>query len=126
LVRSFYRSVGKRALDLALVVPGLVVVAPVLGSVALSVRLRLGSPVIFRQVRPGLHGEPFPFDKFRTMTDARSAEGELLPDAQRLTSLGKFLRSASLDELPSLLNVLKGDMSLIGPRPLLMQYLALQ
>jgi lipopolysaccharide/colanic/teichoic acid biosynthesis glycosyltransferase len=87
------------------------------------VRSKLGSPVFFRQTRPGLYGRPFEMVKFRTMTDARGADGELLPDAERLTSLGRLLRSTSLDELPELWNVLKGDMSIVGPRPLLTQYL---
>jgi lipopolysaccharide/colanic/teichoic acid biosynthesis glycosyltransferase len=87
------------------------------------VRLKLGTPVFFRQQRPGLHGKPFRMVKFRTMTDARDAQGNLLPDAERLTRFGKFLRSSGLDELPELWNVVKGDMSLVGPRPLLMQYL---
>jgi lipopolysaccharide/colanic/teichoic acid biosynthesis glycosyltransferase len=86
---------------------------------------KLGNPVLFRQVRPGFHGRPFNMVKFRTMTDARDASGALLPDAQRLTPFGRILRSSSLDELPELLNVLKGDMSLVGPRPLLMEYLPL-
>lgn len=102
---------------------GLIVLSPVLVGLALVVRQRLGSPVFFRQIRPGLHGEPFEMVKFRTMTDARGPDGELLPDAERLTSFGRFLRSSSLDELPELWNVLKGDMSLVGPRPLLMRYL---
>jgi lipopolysaccharide/colanic/teichoic acid biosynthesis glycosyltransferase len=89
------------------------------------VRRKLGSPVLFRQVRPGLHGQPFMMVKFRTMTDERGADGELLPDAQRLTAFGRFLRATSLDELPELWNVLCGEMSLVGPRPLLMEYLPL-
>jgi len=94
-----------------------------MGLIALAVRLRLGVPVLFRQRRPGLHGQPFTLLKFRTMTGARDAAGNLLPDAERLTPLGRFLRATSLDELPELLNVLKGEMSLVGPRPLLLEYL---
>jgi lipopolysaccharide/colanic/teichoic acid biosynthesis glycosyltransferase len=90
-----------------------------------QIRRKLGSPVLFKQVRPGLHGKPFKMVKFRTMTDERGAEGALLPDAQRLTPFGRFLRASSLDELPELWNVLKGEMSLVGPRPLLMEYLPL-
>lgn len=93
--------------------------------VAILVRLKLGSPILFKQERPGLHGKPFYLHKFRTMTDARNAEGELLPDSFRLTPFGKFLRKYSLDELPQLINVLKGELSLVGPRPLLMEYLPL-
>ena len=120
---AFYRRHGKRALDLALTIPALVLLLPLMGLIALAVRLRLGSPVLFRQLRPGLVGEPFSIGKFRTMTDARDTEGTLLPDAERLTRVEHFLRSTSLDELPQLINVLRGDMSLVGPRPLLMQYL---
>jgi sugar transferase EpsL len=94
-----------------------------MGVLALLVRQKLGSPVFFTQHRPGLNGKPFLMRKFRTMTDARDAAGQLLPDADRLTPFGQFLRSSSLDELPELVNVLKGEMSLVGPRPLLMQYL---
>ncbi len=96
---------------------------PLLAAAALAVRLRLGHPILFRQRRPGLHGEPFTILKFRTMTDACDAGGNLRPDAQRLTTLGRLLRATSLDELPELLNVLKGEMSLVGPRPLLIEYL---
>ena len=111
--------------DLALTAPALVVFSPLFGLLALLVRFKLGSPVFFRQMRPGLHGKPFTIFKFRTMTNARDAQGNLLPDAQRLTRFGRFLRSTSLDELPELFNVLRGEMSLVGPRPLLMQYLDL-
>src|SRR3954464_11702067 len=100
----------------------MLILSPVILLVALLVRIKLGSPVLFRQQRPGLYGRPFMLLKFRTMTDARDQAGNLLPDAQRLTAFGRFLRSASLDELPELINVLRGDMSLIGPRPLLMEY----
>ena len=117
-----YRHFGKRLFDLVLTVPACIVLSPVLLFVALLVRLKLGAPVLFRQQRPGLHGKPFTIYKFRTMTDARDAEGRLLPDADRLTRLGRFLRSTSLDELPEFLNVLKDEMSLVGPRPLLMRY----
>jgi lipopolysaccharide/colanic/teichoic acid biosynthesis glycosyltransferase len=110
-------------LDLGLVLLAFPVVAPLMGLVALLVRTKLGKPVLFRQARPGLAKAPFTILKFRTMTEARDAEGNLLPDTERLTPLGRFLRSSSLDELPEFLNVLKGDMSLVGPRPLLMQYL---
>jgi lipopolysaccharide/colanic/teichoic acid biosynthesis glycosyltransferase len=118
-----YRRWGKRLFDLAVAAPAMVLLAPVFGLLALLVRVRLGAPVFFRQQRPGLAGRPFTILKFRTMTDARDLEGNLLPDAQRLPAFGRFLRSTSLDELPELWNVLRGDMSLVGPRPLLMQYL---
>ena len=104
---------------------GLLLIWPVVLVLALMVRIKLGSPVFFRQQRPGMYGRPFMMYKFRTMTDERDAAGNLLPDADRLTPFGKFLRSSSLDELPELINVVKGDMSLVGPRPLLMEYLPL-
>jgi sugar transferase EpsL len=113
----------KRLTEILSVGIGLIVLLPVLALLALLVRVRLGSPVLFRQIRPGLHGYPFLMYKFRTMTDEKDENGNLLPDEQRLTSFGHFLRSTSLDELPELFNILKGEMSLVGPRPLLMQYL---
>lgn len=115
----------KRAIDFLVAAFALAVLCVPLMVLASLVRLRLGSPVLFRQRRPGLGGRPFEMIKFRTMTDARAADGTLLPDAQRLTSFGRFLRATSLDELPELWNVLRGDMSLVGPRPLLMEYLPL-
>lgn len=118
-----YRKFGKRLVDVALTIVMLALSAPILATVAALVRLKLGSPVLFRQKRPGHHGQPFTIYKFRTMGDARDADGNLLPDEQRLGSFGKALRRTSLDELPEFINVLKGDMSLIGPRPLLMDYL---
>jgi len=118
-----YRTVGKRLLDVILSLLALLLLSPLLAILALWVRIKLGSPIFFRQQRPGLHGKPFMLYKFRTMTDARNEQGDLLPDAERLTTLGRFLRSSSLDELPELWNVLKGEMSLVGPRPLLMKYL---
>jgi sugar transferase EpsL len=121
--KRLYRRVGKRLLDLTLTIPALILLSPVLALVAMLVRLTLGSPILFRQQRPGLHGQPFTIYKFRTMTDACDAQGNLFPDAERLTPFGRFLRSTSLDELPELLNVLKGNMNLVGPRPLLMQYM---
>lgn len=115
----------KRLFDIAASAGGLVATSPILVGTAIAVRAKLGSPVLFTQKRPGIHGEPFVMYKFRTMTDERGPDGELLPDEQRLGRFGKFLRSTSIDELPELVNVLKGDMSLVGPRPLLMQYLPL-
>ena len=115
----------KRLFDLIAAFFALSLLALPLALLAWQVRRKLGSPVFFTQVRPGLHGKPFKMVKFRTMTSERGPDGELLPDAVRLTPFGRFLRSSSLDELPELWNVLKGDMSLVGPRPLLMEYLPL-
>ena len=115
----------KRIFDLVASCAALILLSPVILCVAGIVRIRLGGPVLFKQVRPGLNGVPFAMYKFRTMTDQRDKGGHLLPDDQRLTQFGRRLRSSSLDELPELLNVIKGDMSLVGPRPLLMSYLKL-
>lgn len=115
--------VRKRLFDILLSIPGLILLSPLLLLVGLLVRVRMGFPVIFQQMRPGLNGKPFLVYKFRTMKEVYDTQGQLLPDHQRLTSLGRFLRALSLDELPELLNVLRGEMSLVGPRPLLMQYL---
>ncbi len=115
----------KRFADVIIASLGLVFLSPVLFSIAFLVRVKMGSPVLFRQLRPGLAGKPFFLVKFRTMTNQRDASGELLPDCERLTKFGKFLRSTSLDELPELWNVLRGNMSLVGPRPLLVEYLPL-
>jgi len=120
--RSLYERRGKRALDVTLATVGIVVTSPVLVAAAVAVRASLGSPVLFRQVRPGLNAQPFTILKLRTML-APSPNGPTLPDADRLTPLGRVLRSSSIDELPELINVLKGDMSLVGPRPLLVEYL---
>ena len=114
---------SKRIFDLLLTSLGLILISPILLILIVLVRVKLGAPVLFRQQRPGYRGRPFYIYKFRTMTDARDAQGRLLPDAERLTGLGRRLRSSSLDELPELFNVLRGEMSLVGPRPLLMQYL---
>ena len=114
---------SKRFFDLALTIPGVVVISPLLALIAILVRLVHGTPVLFRQTRPGLRGNPIVVPKFRTMTDACDEDGNMLPDAERVTKFGLFLRSTSLDELPELWNVLKGEMSLVGPRPLLIQYL---
>jgi len=115
----------KRLFDFLVALLMLSVVWPLLLVLAVLVRIRLGSPVLFSQQRPGLHGKPFFIRKFRTMSDKRDAAGELLPDAERLTAFGRFMRRFSLDELPQLFNVLKGELSLVGPRPLLMEYLPL-
>ncbi len=123
--RGWYRRYGKRVVDVVLGCLVLVVLFPLALLVALLVRFTMGSPVLFRQVRPGLHGRPFVMYKFRTMTDRRDAKGALLPDGERLTRVGRVLRKLSLDEIPELWNVLRGDMSLVGPRPLLMEYLPL-
>jgi lipopolysaccharide/colanic/teichoic acid biosynthesis glycosyltransferase len=114
---------GKRLLDLSLVLAAAPLWLPVLAVLAGLVRIRLGAPVLFTQARPGRDGEPFTLIKLRTMTDQRARDGTLLPDDQRLSSFGRFLRSTSLDELPELINVLRGEMSLVGPRPLLTHYL---
>ena len=114
---------AKRIFDFLLVLAAAPVWVPVTGVLGMLVRWKMGAPVLFRQTRPGLGGEPFGLLKFRTMTDVRDEEGNLLPDAERLTGFGRWLRATSLDELPELFNVLKGEMSLVGPRPLLMQYL---
>ena len=115
----------KRLIDVLVAAVALIILSPLILVVALLVRARLGSPVLFTQERPGLHGKPFTMIKFRTMLDARDENGALRPDSERLTDFGRRLRSSSLDELPELWNVLTGDMSLIGPRPLLMHYLPL-
>ncbi|MFK3818839.1 sugar transferase [Pseudomonas sp. NPDC089407] len=115
----------KRLFDVLAASIGLFLLSPVIAIVALMIHRRLGSPVLFRQVRPGMHGKPFEMVKFRTMRDAVDARGNVLPDAERMTPFGSFLRASSLDELPELWNVIKGDMSLVGPRPLLMEYLPL-
>lgn len=117
--------ISKRVLDVVASALGLLLLSPVILVIAWQVRRNLGAPVFFRQTRPGLNGRPFQMVKFRTMKDAVDAEGNPLPDSERLTPFGQFLRSSSLDELPELWNVLKGDMSLVGPRPLLMEYLPL-
>lgn len=114
----------KRTFDRGSALVGLVATSPVMGAVAIAVRVSLGSPVLFRQKRPGLHGTIFEIVKFRTMRDAVDADGRPLPDAMRLTKVGRFLRATSLDELPQLYNVLKGELSLVGPRPLLVEYLS--
>ncbi|MGZ0718265.1 sugar transferase [Pseudomonas palleroniana] len=115
----------KRLFDIVASFFGLLFLSPIIAVVAWKVRRKLGTPVLFRQVRPGLHGKPFEMIKFRTMKDACDANGNPLPDSERMTAFGSFLRSSSLDELPGLWNVLKGEMSLVGPRPLLMEYLPL-
>ena len=121
--RSFYDRVVKRALDIIISGLALIVLSPLMAVVALLVRIKHGSPVLFKQERPGLNEKSFYMYKFRSMTNERGADGELLPDEKRLTKLGRFMRAASLDELPELWNILRGDLSLIGPRPLLMRYL---
>ncbi|MBS5118704.1 MAG: sugar transferase [Clostridium sp.] len=120
-----YRDYIKRFLDIVLSAGAIVVLSPVMAVTAVLVRIKLGSPVIFKQKRPGKDERIFEMYKFRSMTDARDENGELLPDEVRLTSFGKKLRASSLDELPELFNILKGDMSVVGPRPLLVQYLPL-
>lgn len=121
--QGFYEKYIKRQQDFFCALTATLLLSPVMIITALMVRIKLGSPVIFKQERPGLDGKIFTLYKFRTMTDGRDKNGELLPDGDRLTSFGKLLRSTSLDELPELFNILKGDMSVVGPRPLLVQYL---
>jgi len=118
---NFYRKYGKRIFDLCLAVPAFIVLSPIMAVVSLLVAVKLGRPVLFTQLRPGYHEKIFKMYKFRSMTDERDQNGQLLPDEKRLTPFGKWLRSTSLDELPELLNILKGDMSLVGPRPQLIR-----
>lgn len=120
---GLYERFVKRPLDFLLSICALIMLSPIIGGIAIFVRLKLGIPVLFMQERPGKNGKIFKLYKFRTMTDNRDTNGNLLPDAERLTPFGIFLRSTSLDELPELFNVVKGDMAIIGPRPLLIQYL---
>lgn len=121
---KIYQRFFKRPMDIVLSGAALVVLSPIMVTVAILVRKKLGSPVLFKQARPGLNEEIFYMYKFRTMTDERDENGELLPDSVRLTAFGRFLRSTSLDELPSIYNILKGNMSIVGPRPLAVQYLS--
>lgn len=123
--KGFYEKYIKRPQDFCCALAATIVLSPIMAVTALLVRVKLGSPVIFKQERPGLHGKIFTLYKFRTMTDAKDRNGNLLPDEVRLTKFGKMLRSTSLDELPELINMLKGDMAVVGPRPLLVKYLPL-
>ena len=123
--KSIYEKYIKRILDFTLSLIALICLSPILLIVAILVRIKLGSPVIFKQKRPGKNEKIFTLYKFRTMTDEKDDNGDLLPDSQRLTKFGKFLRSTSLDELPELINIIKGDMAIVGPRPLLVKYLPL-
>ena len=123
--KGFYEKYIKRPQDFCCALAAVIVLSPVMAITALLVRVKLGTPVLFTQERPGLNGEIFTLYKFRTMTDKKDCEGKLLPDEDRLTSFGKLLRSTSVDELPELINILKGDMSVVGPRPLLVKYLPL-
>ncbi|MBQ3377491.1 MAG: sugar transferase [Synergistaceae bacterium] len=122
--KGFYEKYIKRVQDFLLALIALIILSPVILITALIVRVKLGSPIIFSQERPGLNGKIFKLYKFRTMTDARDSNGELLPDEERLVKTGKILRATSLDELPELINIIKGEMSIVGPRPLLVRYLA--
>ena len=122
---TFYTKNGKRLFDLLLAFPGFLLASPLIGIIALLVRLQLGSPILFQQVRPGLHGNPFTIYKFRTMTDGKDKFGNFLPNNERLIPFGRILRSTSMDELPEIINVIKGEMSLVGPRPLRIEYLPL-
>ena len=118
-----YEAVMKRPLDACLSLIALIILGPLMGITALLVKLKLGSPVLFTQMRPGLNEKIFKIRKYRTMTNEKDEKGQMLSDEKRMTSFGKFLRSTSLDELPELVNILKGDMSFVGPRPLLVEYL---
>lgn len=120
---NFYKKYIKRVFDIVFSLFALILLSPVLLILAVLIKLNLGSPILFKQQRPGLHGKVFTIYKFRTMTDGNDESGELLPDSKRLTKFGKFLRASSLDELPELINILKGDMSFVGPRPLSVKYL---
>lgn len=122
---GIYKIFFKRPMDFIISLIAIIVLSPVLITVAILVRVKLGSPILFKQERPGLNEKIFTMYKFRTMTDEKDSNGKLLPDEKRLTKFGKFLRSTSMDELPELFNILKGDMSIVGPRPLLVQYLPL-
>lgn len=122
-ISGFYSSIGKRLLDLTLAFPSFIFLTPVLLIAFFLVRINLGKPAIYKHERPGRNGRPFILYKFRTMTEEKDINGNLLPDEARITKIGAFLRNTSIDELPELWNVLKGDMSLVGPRPLLMEYL---
>jgi len=123
LSQQFYRKYGKRLFDMFWSIIGVIILSPVYMIIAIAVYFKLGSPILFRQTRSGLQGKPFTLLKFRTMKDTLDQSGKQLPDSVRLTPFGRFLRHTSLDEIPSLLNVLRGEMSIVGPRPLLMQYL---
>jgi undecaprenyl phosphate N,N'-diacetylbacillosamine 1-phosphate transferase len=123
--KGIYRRYFKRLMDIVLSSIAVIILSPLLILVAILVRIKLGSPILFRQKRPGLNGRVFTIYKFRTMTSEKDKNGELLPDSRRLTSFGKMLRSTSIDELPELFNIISGDMSIIGPRPLLIEYLDL-
>lgn len=123
--RGIYRRFFKRPMDFFLSLIAIIILSPVLLIVSVLVRIKLGSPILFKQERPGLNEKIFTMYKFRTMTDGKDAQGKLLPDSVRLTKFGRILRATSLDELPELFNILKGDMSIVGPRPLLVQYLPL-
>ena len=122
---TFYEKYIKRQIDFLCALLAIIILSPILFLISVLVRIKLGSPIIFRQERPGLNGEIFTLFKFRTMTDQKDKDGNLLPDEVRLTPFGAALRSSSLDELPELFNILRGDMSIIGPRPLLVEYLPL-
>jgi sugar transferase EpsL len=123
LLNIVHQSFAKRAFDMVIATAGILVTAPLMAAVAASIRSKMGVPIFFKQVRPGYNAKPFVMYKFRTMNEKRDPRDNLSSDAERLTSLGRFLRSTSLDELPELINVLKGEMSIVGPRPLLIQYL---